>query len=83
MHECTLNKCCICGSTLRGCDHAHGTVECRVIDASEETIGDDSKLICFNAPCVSHGVAQVVIHSQVASQATGVVNVHNADMTMF
>jgi hypothetical protein len=32
--------------------------------------------------CKAHGVAQVMIHSQVVSQGTGVVNVHNADMAM-
>jgi hypothetical protein len=36
--------------------------------------------ICLRDPRASHGV--VTIHSQVASQATGVVNVQNADMAM-
>jgi hypothetical protein len=43
----------------------------------------DSNVACLNAPRVSHGVSQVVIHSQVASQAPGVVNVHDADMAMY
>jgi hypothetical protein len=30
-----------------------------------------------------HRIAQVVIHSQDASQGTGVVKVHNADMAMY
>jgi hypothetical protein len=38
-----------------------------------EAIGDDSNLICLNASRASHGVAQVAIHSQVASQGTGVI----------
>jgi hypothetical protein len=36
-----------------------------------------------NASCRTHGVAQVVIHSQVASQGTGVINVDIADMAMY
>jgi 3-dehydroquinate dehydratase len=59
------------------------TVECHGIDASEEAFWDDSNAICLNAPRASHGVAQVAIHSQVASQRTGVVEVHNADMAMY
>jgi hypothetical protein len=27
---------------------------------------------CSNGPCTSHGVAQVAIHSQAASQGTGI-----------
>jgi hypothetical protein len=43
---------------------------------------------CSNATCLSgshasHGVAQVAIHSQVASEGTGFVTVHDSDMTMF
>jgi hypothetical protein len=49
---------------------------------SEEAIGNDCNVICLNALRASHGVAQVVIHSQVAPQGTGVVNVHNVDMAM-
>jgi hypothetical protein len=48
----------------------------------QHVIGDDSKVICFNATCVSHCLAQAAIHLQVASQGTGVVNVHNTDMAM-
>jgi hypothetical protein len=48
----------------------------------QRVIGDDSKVICLNAPCVSHCLAQAAIHLQVASQGTGVVNVHNTDMAM-
>jgi hypothetical protein len=36
-----------------------------------EVIGDDSNLVCLNASRASHGVAQVAIHSQVASFWTG------------
>jgi hypothetical protein len=43
----------------------------------------DGNVVYLNAPRVSHGVSQVVIHPQVASQATGVVNVHDADMVMY
>jgi hypothetical protein len=64
-------------------DHADGNVKCRGIDASEEAVGDDSNVICFSASCASAGVAQVTIHSQVAYQGTGVLNVHNADMAMY
>jgi hypothetical protein len=62
-------------------DYADGIVECHGFDAFEEAIGDGN-VICLNAPCASHGVEQVTIHSQVASQPTRVVNVHNADMAM-
>jgi hypothetical protein len=64
-------------------NHADGKVESRGIDASKEAIGDDSRVVRLHAPRASHGVAQVAIHSQVASQGTGVVNVHNADMAMY
>jgi hypothetical protein len=63
--------------------HADGNVERHGIDASEEATRDASNVICFNAPQVSYGVAQSSIHSQVASQETGVVNVHNADLAMY
>jgi hypothetical protein len=58
-------------------------VECRGIVASKEAVGNDSIVICLNAPCAAHGVAQVTIHSQVASQGTEVVMVHNADTVMY
>jgi hypothetical protein len=64
-------------------DPADGNVKCRSNDASKEAIGDDSHVTCLSAPHTSHGVAQVAIHSQVASQSTGVVNIHNADMAMY
>jgi hypothetical protein len=32
---------------------------------------------------MSHGVAQVVIHSQVASQGPVLVNIHGADFAMY
>jgi hypothetical protein len=34
-------------------DHADGNIDCRSIDASEETIGDDSNEICSNPPNAS------------------------------
>jgi hypothetical protein len=61
-------------------DHAHGNVKRHGIDASKEAMGDDSNVICLHAP---HGVAQGASHSQLASQGTRVVNVHNADMAMY
>jgi hypothetical protein len=64
-------------------DHADGNVERCSIDAWEEAIGDDSNVICLDAPLASHGVAQFPIHSRVASQGTGLVNVHNADMAVY
>jgi hypothetical protein len=66
-----------------GQDHANGNVERRDVDASELAIGDDSTVICKNAPLASHGVAQVAIHSQAASQGTGVVNVHHKGMVAY
>jgi hypothetical protein len=47
--------------------------------ADMRAVSDDSHQICLNA----HGVAQVAIHSQVASQGTGVVKDRNADMAMW
>jgi hypothetical protein len=63
--------------------HADGNVECSGIDASEEANGGDSKLIRLKAPRALHGVAQVAATLQVASQGTGVVNVHNVDMALY
>jgi hypothetical protein len=58
-------------------DHADGNGEWRSNHASGDVIGIYSKsavrLDGRCAPCV----AKVVIHSQVASQGTGVVNVHD------
>jgi hypothetical protein len=54
-------------------------VECRSIDASEDASGDDSDALCLDASLVSHGAAQVVIHSQ----GIEVVNADNADMAMY
>jgi hypothetical protein len=42
-----------------------------------------SNMNCPNASQASHGAAQVAIHSQLASQGTVVVNVHNVDMVMY
>jgi hypothetical protein len=53
-----------------------------VMILSRDAVGSDSDVTRSNASCTSHGVAQVVIHSQVASHGTGVFNVHNADMAM-
>jgi hypothetical protein len=52
-------------------------------DASEEAVGDDSKVMCLHASHPSHGVAQVAIYSHVASQETGVGNVHDVEMAMY
>lgn len=43
-------------------------------------VGSDSNVTRFKGSRVSHGVAQAAIHSQVAPQGTGVVDVHNADI---
>jgi hypothetical protein len=53
-------------------DHADGNVECRCTAASGEVIGNDMNAICLSASRASHVVAHVVIHSQVASQGTGI-----------
>jgi hypothetical protein len=45
------------------------------IDAYEEAQGDDGRVVSLNAPCTTHGVEQVAIHSQGASQGTGVDHV--------
>jgi hypothetical protein len=63
-------------------DHADGRVECRDIDASEKAIGSESNVTCLHASNKSHGVAQVAIRSQVASQGTVVFNALSADLTM-
>jgi hypothetical protein len=63
--------------------HADGSVECCCIDASKEPIGDDSNATCLNASHTSRGVALVLIHPQVASQGTGVVNIYDADKAMY
>jgi hypothetical protein len=62
--------------------HADGNVECRCIVDSEEAASDDSDVICSNASLALHGVAQAVTHSQVASQGTGVINVHDSEVAM-
>jgi hypothetical protein len=56
------------------------SVERRVIDAFREAIGEDSNVSCLHAPRASHGVAQAAVHSQLASQGTGVVIFRDADM---
>jgi hypothetical protein len=43
----------------------------------------DSNVISLNASSLSHGVTQVRMHSQVASQGTGVFSVNNADKSMY
>jgi hypothetical protein len=52
-------------------DHADGNDECCGIGAPEKAIGVDGNVICLNATRTSHRVAQVAIHSQVASQGGG------------
>jgi hypothetical protein len=42
-----------------------------------------SNEMCLNAPHAYLSVAQLMIHSHVASQGTGVVNVHIADMVIY
>jgi hypothetical protein len=69
--------------SLNNQDYADGNVECRGIDASEEAIGVDINVVCWNAPRASPDVAQVAIHLQVAFQGTGVCNVYNTDMAKF
>jgi hypothetical protein len=61
-------------------DHADGNAESRGNDTSREAVGTYSNAICLTGDL--HGVAQVVMHSQVVSQLTGVANVQNADMAM-
>jgi hypothetical protein len=51
-------------------DHGDGNVECSGIGNPEEAIGDDNNVTYLNAPSVPHGVAKVMITSQVASQGT-------------
>jgi hypothetical protein len=63
-------------------DHADGNVDCRSSAASGEAGGDDSNAICLNAPRASLGVAPAAFHSLVASQGTGVVHIHTADMAI-
>jgi hypothetical protein len=53
-------------------------VKCRVTTASGVVIGSDGSIARFNGPRMSPGVAQTVTHSQVASNGTRVINVHNA-----
>jgi hypothetical protein len=63
--------------------HAGGNVEHLGIDASEEAISNGSVTCLIDASHPSHGVAQVAIHSQVASRGTGAVNVHDAYMVLY
>jgi hypothetical protein len=63
-------------------DHADANGDCHGSDASGEAVGSDSNELCFKGlQCKLHawkGVAQIAIHSQDASQGTGVDNVHGA-----
>jgi hypothetical protein len=59
-------------------DHANGNVECCGTDASREAMVDDSNMICFMVQ--ARHIILCTIHSQVASQGTGVV--HSADMAI-
>jgi hypothetical protein len=74
-----LIRASILSPEVSGCDHqgavSHG--------ASGEARGNDSNVAYLNAPSGSHGVAQVAIHLQVASQEPGVVNIQNADTAMY
>jgi hypothetical protein len=63
--------------------HADGNDECCDNDVCRDAIGSLSDVTCINGSCTSHSVAQVVIHSHVASWRTGIQktdNVHDADM---
>jgi hypothetical protein len=64
-------------------DHADRNGECRSNNASGDALGSNSSVARLNASCVSNGVVQVEIQSEVVFQGNGVVNVHTADMTMY
>jgi hypothetical protein len=63
-------------------DHADGNVECRTTHASREAVGSERNGICLNVHA-PNGVAEVAIHSQIASQRSEVANGHNVDMVMY
>jgi hypothetical protein len=46
-------------------------------------IACESIVNCIKGSHASHGVAQVAMHSQIASQGTGVGNVHNVGRAMY
>jgi hypothetical protein len=46
-------------------------------------INDVLQVGSLTGPHTPHGVAQTTIHAQIASQGTGVVNVHDVDMAMY
>jgi hypothetical protein len=58
-------------------------VECCRTDASKEAVGEDSTVICLKSSGASHGVAQVAIHSQIASWGTASFNFNRADMAVY
>jgi hypothetical protein len=57
-------------------DHAHATGECHGNNGCGNALGSYSKGICLNGSCALHGIACVVILSQVASQGFAVVTAH-------
>jgi hypothetical protein len=63
-------------------NHAHGTYEQQGNGASGDVLGSYSNGHSLNGPRGSLGVAQTAIHSQVASQGTNIVKVHDADLAI-
>jgi hypothetical protein len=57
-------------------DYAHATGECHGNNGCGNALGSYSKGICLNVSCALHGVACVVILSQVASQGFAIVTAH-------
>jgi hypothetical protein len=64
-------------------DHANGNGDSYTNGASGDAVGSDSNITPLNGPHTTHAAALVMIHSQVASQGTEVVNVHVADMVIY
>jgi hypothetical protein len=62
---------------------ADGNADRHGIGASKEAIGDDSNGTPLSGSCAPHDVAQVAIHSRVASQWTGGINVQVTDMATY
>jgi hypothetical protein len=57
--------------------------KCCSNNACGDAIGSVGNATGLNGSLAEHGVAQVPIHSHVAFQGTGVVNVHIADMAVY
>jgi hypothetical protein len=59
-------------------NQADGNAECLGTDAFGEAVVNENNLEYVHGPRAAHSVAQVrLMHSQLASQWTGVINVHN------